>query len=79
MTPRNRNCQSPIDPITWARSAAPDDYLSRYADDGLSADDAPSGSRCGHSDVTLDGVERVLRARGLTLVANDRGLVARSR
>ncbi len=55
----------------WAKSADAGDYLATYeaGDDGL------DGSRCGYSDVHLDETKRVLRARDLTLVADDRGLV----
>lgn len=63
------------DAISWARTADAGDYLIHYEDTGLSAEEDP-GSRCGFGDDELDAIRASLRGRGLTLEADDRGLVA---
>jgi hypothetical protein len=60
----------------WAQAANAGDYLARYSADDLD-DVSDSGSRCGLDDAELAAIEKKLNARGLTLVADDRGLVAR--
>lgn len=57
--------------LQWAEPAAAGEYLAEYED----AETDPS-SRCGRDDSTLDAIRRVLRGRGLRLVADDRGLCA---
>lgn len=47
------------------------DYLAYYED----TDDSDVGSRCGYSDPDLDMVKRLLFERGLTLTADDEGLM----
>jgi hypothetical protein len=54
----------------WARIADADDYLIEY-----NAEQDP-GSRCGFDDAQLDELKRILGRRGLTLEADDRGLIA---
>lgn len=61
--------------LKWARSAAAGDYLIEYKDTGMTAEQDP-GSRCGYDDAQLDEIRHVLGRRGLTLEADDRGLVA---
>lgn len=57
--------------IQWAETVSAGEYLAEYED----AETDP-GSRCGRDDSTLDAIKRVLRGRGLRLVADDRGLRA---
>jgi hypothetical protein len=64
--------------LEWASSASAGDYLITYDDTGVSHDDDP-GSRCGYSDPDLAAIERDLRERGMTLRADDIGLVAAER
>ena len=61
--------------LQWAETASAGEYLAEYEDDGLTAETDP-GSRCGRDDSALDAIRGVLRARGLRLVADDRGLWA---
>lgn len=63
------------DALAWARTAEVGEYLVRYKDAGSTPKSDP-GSRCGYSDVELDEIEQVLRARDLRLVTDDRGLLA---
>lgn len=69
---------SPNEAIIWARTAEAGDYLAEYEDDDLD-DVSDPGSRCGYDDPTLDEIERVLRARDLTLCATDVGLEVQER
>ena len=59
----------------WARIADAGDYLIEYKNTDLTAAQDP-GSRCGFDDAQLDELKRILERRGLTLEADDRGLVA---
>jgi len=61
--------------LSWAGEAGPGDYLIHYEDTGLTDEEDP-GSRCGFDDAELDAIRVTLRRRGLTLSADDRGLVA---
>ncbi len=54
----------------WARTAEPGAYLRGYVDHQDS-----ENSRCELSDLELDYVRQILRARDLHLRADDRGLV----
>jgi len=63
------------DALLWAAAAAPGEYLIEYEDTGLTDAQDP-GSRCGYDDRELDQIRAALRTRGLTLAADDRGLVA---
>ena len=63
------------DARTWAHTADAGDYLITYAASGMTHEQDP-GSRCGLGDDALDAIEAILRARDLTLTADDRGLVA---
>lgn len=63
------------DALIWATAAEVGDYLIEYEDTGLTHDE-DSGSRCGFDDAELAEIHRVLSGRGLTLMADDRGLVA---
>jgi hypothetical protein len=58
--------------MEWARTCSAGDYLATYAE----GEDDPK-SECGYGSVLLDDLDTALRARGLTLVADDRGLVVR--
>jgi hypothetical protein len=59
----------------WARQADAGDYLIAYATCGVDpADDA--GSRCGYGDDELAEIDSILERAGLTLKADDIGLVA---
>ena len=69
---------SPSNAYSWARTAAPGEYLVRYADTGLTAETDP-GNRCGFDDATLDTINSMLNARGLYLWADDLGLLADTR
>lgn len=62
----------------WARSAEDGDYLVEYEDTGMT-DVEDVGSRCGYDDFELAEIESILRARDLTLRADDVGLQAASR
>lgn len=59
----------------WAATAEAGDYLAQYADDELD-DVSDPGSRCGFGDDELARVEEILGDGGLTLTADDVGLVA---
>lgn len=59
------------DAIRWAETADPGDYLITYDETGLPAAEDP-GSRCGFDDAALAEIESMLRARDLTLMADDR-------
>lgn len=61
--------------LRWAKFATIGDYLYEWEDDGLDATSDP-GSRGGRDDRELDEIKGVLRGRGLSLEADDRGLVA---
>jgi hypothetical protein len=58
-------------------TASDGDYLITYEESGLTTEEDP-GSRCGLGDDYLAEIETELRKRGLTLVADDEGLVART-
>ena len=60
--------------VAWAATAERGDYLARYVD----GENDP-GSRCGYSDSALDEIRRALVTRGLTLRADDMGLVVEVR
>jgi hypothetical protein len=62
--------------FTWARTCDAGEYLARYSEDDLD-DVSDSGSRCGFDDLELDDLKRELGKRGMTLEADDEGLVAR--
>ena len=64
--------------INWAEEAEEGMYLAEYDLDDLNELSDP-GSRCGYDDQTLAAVEAVLRERGLTLTADDCGLVVERR
>ena len=59
-----------LDVATWCASAEDGAYLAMYWEG-----ERDPGSRCGYSDVTLSEIRRRLRSRGLTLRADDMGLV----
>ena len=61
--------------LQWAETCSAGQYLTTYEDDGLD-DVSDHGSRCGRDDAALDAIRRVLRGRGMQLVADDRGLCA---
>lgn len=63
--------------IAWARTAKAGAYLFEYEATGMTDVDDP-GSRCGYSDSDLAEIESVLGRRDMTLVADDRGLVAQT-
>jgi hypothetical protein len=63
------------DALTWAASAEDGEYLVEYEDTGMTAEQDP-GSRCGYDDAELDQIRRALADRDLTLIADDRGLMA---
>lgn len=65
------------DALSWAASAADGDYLVEYDDTGMTDTQDP-GSRCGYDDIELDQIRRALADREMTLVADDRGLVAQA-
>ena len=76
-------CQRPMaDELTmtdirvWGRTVRAGEYLAIF-DEGEAADDP--GSRCGYADSELQAAKDALRARGLVLVADDRGLIVLSR
>jgi hypothetical protein len=60
--------------IKIAKSADAGDYLIEYADTGLTDAEDP-GSRCGFGDDELAEIEQVLARRGLSLRADDEGLL----
>lgn len=65
------------DALDWALDCDAGDYLVEYSETGLTDTEDP-GSRCGYGDDELDAIRRVLAERDLTLVADDRGLVAQA-
>jgi hypothetical protein len=65
------------DALAWARWADAGEYLVSYEETGMTDVEDP-GSRCGYSDDGLDEISRVLGQRGLTLTADDCGLVAQA-
>ncbi len=58
----------------WARTCELGEYLAVYNRDEDAED---RSSQCGYGAVLLDAVETTLRDRGMTLEADDRGLVAK--
>jgi hypothetical protein len=62
--------------LDWARTAEPGEYLAEYDGDGFD-DRSDPGSRCGYGDDELDAIDTELSKRGITLAADDTGLVAR--
>lgn len=62
-----------IDERAWCASAEAGDYLAEYWEG-----ERDPGSRCGWSDSALADIRRRLSRRGLTLTADDRGLVVRA-
>lgn len=59
-----------IDVASWCESAKDGDYLAMYWQG-----ERDPGSRCGWSDSALSEIRKRLRPRGLTLSADDMGLV----
>jgi hypothetical protein len=57
-----------------ARTVDAGKYLITYEDSGVTDAEDP-GSRCGMDDTQLSEIEEILSGRGLTLDADDRGLV----
>lgn len=64
--------------LEWVRTASDGNYLVKYEDTGLTDEQDP-GSRCGYSDPELNEIRAALQARGLTLQADDQGLMAARR
>ena len=67
-----------VDIRKFFQTAAVGEYLITYEDSGLTAEEDP-GSRCGLGDDYLAEIEAELNKRGLTLEADDVGLVARNK
>lgn len=77
--PEKRNPMNASD-LKWTTTCEAGEYLCEYDDTDDEGDDLypepDSGSRCGRDDQELDEINSMLSRRGLTLEADDRGLVA---
>jgi hypothetical protein len=58
----------------WARQASVGEYLIKYATCGIDESD-DTGSLCGYGDDEVAEIDNVLGKRGLSLQADDVGLV----